>query len=173
MRRVILPALLALAVLLPETAAAQLRFQVGGGLSRPAGDFGDLVDSGYQGRVGLQLGFPLFPLSVRAEGEASRFPAARLSDGHATLLGGNLSAVLTLGGVGISPYFLAGVGRYRLDYSDDFEVSDATSGTGYHGGVGLELGLLGFGGFVEARFVNVSRDAGDVRTIPITVGIRF
>lgn len=173
MRRFILPTLLTILLLLPDPAAAQLRFQVGGGLANPVGDFSDAVESGYQGRVGLQLGFPLFPLSFRAEGEASRFPAAQMSDGHASLLGGNLSAVLGLGGLGVSPYILAGLGSYRLDYSDEFGAADATTHAGYHGGVGLDLGLLGFGGFVEARFVSISRDAGDVRTIPITVGVRF
>lgn len=172
-----LPGLAALAALLvalaAAPAAAQLRVQLGGGLARPVSDFSDLVDSGYQGRVGVQLGFPLLPLSLRAEGEASRFPAAELSDGHATLLGANVSAVLGLGGLGVSPYILAGVGTYRTSFSDAFPDRETTTGAGYHGGVGLDLGILGFGGFVEARFVNVSRDGGDVRTIPLTVGVRF
>ncbi len=172
MRRTILPIFLLLA-LGAAPASAQLRVQLGGGLSSPVGDFGDVVESGYQGRAGIQLGFPLFPLSFRAEGEASRFPAKELSDGHATLLGGNLSAVLGLGGLGVSPYVLAGVGSYRLDFSDEIDAVGATTDVGYHAGIGVDLGLLGFGGFAEARLVNVSRDVGDVRTFPLTIGIRF
>ncbi|MFQ5538477.1 MAG: outer membrane beta-barrel protein [Gemmatimonadota bacterium] len=157
----------------PQAAHAQLRFHLGAGVSNPTGDFGDLVDSGFQGRGGVSLGAPLFPLSARAEVEASRFPASQMSSGNATLLGGNLSVILSLGGIGISPYVLAGVGSYRVSFSDEFGMGDATTDSGYHLGFGVNLGILGFGGFLEARFVNVSRDAGDLRTIPVTFGVRF
>lgn len=157
----------------PGTASGQLRVQVAGGLANTFGDFGDVASSGYQGRVGAQLSFPLFPVSLRAEGEASRFPAAERSDGNATLLGANVSAILGLGGVGISPYLLGGVGTYRLSFSQEFEGRGATTDVGYHGGVGVDLGLFGLGGFVEARFVHVSREGEDVSTLPIVVGVRF
>lgn len=176
-RRPLLPVMVALLsflpLLLPAPAAAQLRVQVGGGIATALGDFGDLVDSGYQGRVGLDLSVPVLPVSVRAEGEASRFPATELSDGHATLLGANLSAVLGLGGLGVSPYLVAGVGTYRVSFSDEFPEQATATDAGYHAGAGVDLGILGFGGFVEARFVSVSREGGSVRSLPITVGLRF
>jgi hypothetical protein len=37
----------------------------------------------------------------------------------------------------------------------------------------VDLGLFGLGGFVEARFVHVSREGEDVSTLPIVVGVRF
>jgi hypothetical protein len=122
--------------------------------------------------MGIQAGVPLFPLSFRVEGEANRFPASSSASGHATIVGGTASAVLSLGGVGVSPFVLGGVGRYRASYTSEFTLGSATD-TGYHVGLGLNLGILGFGGFVEARFVNVSAAGGDLRYFPIAVGLRF
>lgn len=174
MRRLAFAAALALALAtVPADATAQLRILLGGGLSQPAGDLSDQVDSGLHGRAGVEVGFPLFPLSFRGEGEIHRLPAATLADGNATLLNGSLSAVLSLGGIGVSPYALAGIGSYRLDYSSEFGLGEAQTNTGYHAGFGVTLGILGFGGFLEARFVNVSADAGDTRYIPVTFGLRF
>lgn len=163
----------ALLVALPPALAAQVRFQAGGGISNPVSDLGDMVDSGLQGRAGFSLGVPLFPLSVRLEGEVSRFPRKDFPDGSATLLGGSASVVLSLGGLGISPYLIAGAGQYRVDFSDEFGLGDATTDTGIHGGFGANIGALGLGGWAEIRLVNISRDGGDVRALPVSVGLRF
>ena len=74
MRRIALLALVALA--LPAALNAQARLMVGGGISNPLGDFADAVDAGKHGRVGLQVGVPVFPVSVRAEGEVHSFSEA-------------------------------------------------------------------------------------------------
>jgi hypothetical protein len=53
-------------------------------------------------------------------------------------------------------------------------VSDSDTETGFHGGFGVNLGALGFGGFAEIRFINVSTEsATNFRYIPVTVGIRL
>ncbi len=113
---------------------------------------------------------PHFPLSVRAEGEADRFVSAS-SIGHLTVVSGSASAVLSLGGVGVSPYVLGGIGHYRTSF-DDVQLSSSI-GTGYHVGVGLSFGAPEFGGFVEVRLVNVKGDRLTTRYVPISVGLRL
>ena len=65
MRRLALLAVVLALALLPAIAEAQARLMIGGGLSQPSGDFADLVDSGLHGRVGLQVGVPVFPVAIR------------------------------------------------------------------------------------------------------------
>ncbi len=169
MRRIALLALVALA--LPAAVDAQARLMVGGGISSPSGDFADAVDAGKHGRVGLQVGVPVFPVSLRAEGEIHSFSEAT-GGGKANLINGTISAVLSLGGIGLSPYVIAGVGSYRFD-ADAAEA--AVTNRGIHGGFGVSIGALGFGGFAEVRLVNIDGDGDgdDSRYIAGTIGFRF
>ncbi|MDZ7780497.1 MAG: hypothetical protein U5R14_11300 [Gemmatimonadota bacterium] len=170
MRRFVFTAALA-AFLLPSAAEAQIpRIMAGGGLSTPMGDFSDVAEGGYHGRVGLQLGVPAFPLSGRLEGEYHSFGQLEGQPKH-TVLNGALSAVLTLQGVGITPYFLVGVGTYRVD--SDQEAIDPVTEPGFQGGFGVNIGALGFGGFAEFRVVQVNTEGSKTRYFPISVGFRL
>ena len=170
MRRILFAAALA-AFLLPSAAEAQMpRFMAGVGLSTPTGDFSDAADMGYHARAGLQLGTPTSPLAGRLEGEYHRFGISE-TDNNLSVLNGALSAVLSLDGVGITPYFLAGVGRYRLN--TDIDGSEANSETGFHGGFGVNIGAVGPGGFVEFRVVQINTDVYKRRYFPISVGFRL
>jgi hypothetical protein len=167
MRRVALLALVALA--LPAALNAQARLMVGAGISSPNGDFADAVDAGKHGRVGLQVSVPVFPVSLRAEGEFHSFSEATGSE-KAQLINGTISAVLSLGGIGLTPYILAGLGSYRYDEST---TAEAVTNRGIHGGLGASIGALGLGGFAEVRLVNISGEDGDSRYVAATVGFRF
>jgi len=157
------------AFLLPVAAEAQARLLLGGGLTRPTGDFSNSLESGYHGRVGLQIGVPVFPISLRGEGEVHTL-AEMPGDDNTSIINGALSAVLSLGGIGLTPYVLAGFGQYRVaDSGDDAPVSNR----GYHGGFGAALGALGAGAFFEIRLVNVTGLGQTTRYIPVTVGLRF
>ena len=173
MRRFLFAAIMA-GFLLPAVAEAQLpRIMAGGGLSNPIGDFSDAADPGYHGRVGLQLGALTFPLAGRLEGEYHSFGEL---DGGAktTVLNGALSAVLELQGTGLTPYFLAGVGRYRIKMEGGILPREQTSTeTGFHGGFGVNIGALGFGGFAEIRVVQINGDGGNIRYFPVSVGFRL
>jgi opacity protein-like surface antigen len=172
MRRLTLLAAFAL-VLAPAAAEAQPRLMLGGGISNPIGDLSDGAATGFHGRVGLQVSVPTFPVSARGDADYHRFGEGDIAGSKYNVLSGALSAVLTLPGVGISPYVLAGVGAYRIGF-DVLGVSDSDTETGFHGGFGVNLGALGFGGFAEIRFINVSTEsATNFRYIPVTVGIRL
>jgi len=173
--RAALVALAAALVLVPASASAQVHFVIGGGLSSPSGDFGKAVDLGYQGRAGIQFGFPMFPLSFRAEGEVNRF-SNKGGSGHATIAGGSASAILSLGGVGVSPYLIAGLGDYRTSATVDVlgvPMTAHSTDFGYHLGLGLKAGVMGFGGFAEVRFVDIATSGSHTRYFPISVGLSF
>ena len=109
MRQLMLLAVLALAST-PVISVGQVRLMVGGGLSQPHGDFADQANRGLHGRAGLQVGVPVFPVSLRGEGEIHQFSQPTGLE-NTTMLNGTLSAVLGLGGIGLQPYLLAGIGR--------------------------------------------------------------
>ena len=168
MRQLMLLAVLALAST-PVISLGQVRLMVGGGLSQPHGDFADQANRGLHGRAGLQVGVPVFPVSLRGEGEIHQFSQPAGIE-NTTMLNGTLSAVLGLGGIGLQPYLLAGIGSYRLDTGGTEEVQ---TNRGIHGGFGVGIGALGFGGFAEIRFVSISLETGNTRYIPVTFGLRF
>jgi hypothetical protein len=173
--RAVLVALAAAALCAPRPASAQVHFLIGGGLSSPSGDFGNAADVGYQGRAGIQIGFPVFPLSFRAEGELDRF-SLKAGSGHATIGAGTASAILSLGGVGVSPYVIAGIGTYRTSATATVlgvQVSTHATDVGYHIGLGVKAGFMGFGLFGEARFVDIATSGSHTRYFPITVGLSF
>ncbi len=159
--------LVTVVLLAPAHASAQLKFLLEGGLSSPSGDFAKLAEAGYHGRVGLQADLPHLPLSLRAEGEADRFVSAQFI-GHVTVVSGSASVVLSLGGAGVSPYVLAGIGQYRTSF--DEPLTSSSIGTGYHFGVGLRLGSQWF---VELRLVNFEGDRFTTRYIPISLAVRL
>lgn len=156
-------------LLIPASVEAQPRLMFGGGLSNPTSDFSDVAGSGFHGRAGLQVGVPAFPLAVRADGEYHVFGEESGAAGSPKykILDGTLSAVLSLGGIGLSPYVLAGIGSYRVD--SGITGFDPVTSTGYHGGFGVNLGALGFGGWVEIRYVKIE----DLKYIPVSVGLRL
>lgn len=169
MRRLTLFAVLAL-VLAPAAVSAQARILAGGGLSTPIGDFGDAADAGWHAMAGLQLGVPGIPIGLRADGGYHSFGEVT-GVAKTSMLSGALSAVYTLPGVGLTPYFLGGIGGYRTSY--DVSGVDSVSDSGFHLAFGVNIGALGSGGFGEVRFVNVNGDEGDARFVTATIGIRL
>lgn len=172
MQRILFAAAFA-AFMLPAAVEAQMpRFMGGVGLSTPTGDFADDAKVGYHGRLGVQMGVPTFPVAGRLEGEYHSFGEG--DEGLKTkVLNGALSAVLSLDGTGITPYFLVGVGRYRVDADFADEDLDAVTETGFHGGFGVNIGALGLGGFAEFRAVQINTDGYKIRYFPISVGFRL
>lgn len=171
MRRLMLAAVLA-GFLIPAAAEAQLpRIMAGGGLSTPTGDFNDVAEVGYHGRLGLQMGAPAFPLAGRLEGEYHSF-GQTTGLPEWSVLNGALSAVLELQGTGISPYFLAGIGRYRVKAELGADETTSTE-TGFQGGFGVNIGALGFGGFAEFRVIQINTEGSKIRYFPVSVGFRL
>jgi hypothetical protein len=167
MRRLLPLTLLAILVA-PVVASAQVRLMAGGGLSTPIGDFGDAAEAGWHLTGGMQLGVPTIPIALRGDGAYHSFGQAS-SAPSVDMLGGTLSLVFNLPGVGLVPYLLGGVGAYRTTV----EGFDAVSDNGFHAAFGVNIGAIGFGGFGEVRFVNINQSVGDARFVTATLGLRL
>ena len=176
MRRLAL--LAALAFLLPAAAEAQVpRIQFGGGLTSPSGDLSSRLDAGYHVRASIGLSFPVFPLTIRADGEFHRLTETVGGEAY-NILAGTLNTTFNLFGLGMlgtggQLYAIGGAGYYSLNPSaTGFALGEDLKKVGAQAGLGVTIGALGFGGMVEAKFVNVF-DSDNARYIPITVGIKF
>lgn len=160
-------AVLALAV--PANTSAQIPgidIGIAGGPTMPLGSLGDIADTGFHVRGSLGLEVPLFPIGARADLIWQRFP--HVTDGAVTTMGGLLNATLRMPFPIVRPYLIGGVGYMRHeephgDHTDEFD------GFAYNLGAGIGLRILGFGGFVEARYL----DWDHGRAIPLTFGITF
>ncbi|MBM4184605.1 MAG: hypothetical protein FJ207_10390 [Gemmatimonadetes bacterium] len=154
----------------PAAVAAQVQLLGGGGLGRPFGDFSDAAGSGWHALVGMQVSVPAIPIALRADGTYHSFAAPTGLPGS-SMLAGAASLVVSLPGVGLVPYFLGGIGQYRV--SLDQSGVDPVTDNGFHGAFGVNIGAMGFGGFAELRVVNVSQSAGDARFLTATFGLRL
>lgn len=171
---------LAVALLAPcSPAAAQLRMGLGLGPSMPVGDLDDQVKSGFlvQGSAGLSV--PLLPVGVRADLIYQQLQDRAFDKFHqlGAVVNGTLSIPLIL----VHPYLIGGVGVYASRFGDTHTAAgqghvhddDTHTNVGFHGGVGVRLGMLGANGFVEARLLNLAGDGSDVQTLPLTFGFMF
>lgn len=167
------PCLLALA--LPHGAEAQipgLRAGFGGGPAFPIGSLADDAGTGIHLRGSLGLEVPLLPVGVRGDLLWQRFPHD--VSGNFTGLAGLLNATWRLPFPIVQPYLVGGGGLMRYDEPDPLPGSgaqDSETGTDFTFslGAGVQLRLLGFGAFVEGRYL----DWGRHRAIPLTLGITF
>lgn len=163
---------LAIALLFaPAPAEAQVRLLGGVGVTNPMSDLNDVTSVGWHATGGAQLSIATLPVSLQADGGYHSF-GEQGSNPKTSVLSGALSLVVTLPGVGLSPYFLGGLGIYRT--SVDVSGLDPTSDTGIHAAFGVDIGAAGFGGYAELRGVNVSTEgSGNFRFLTATLGIRL
>ena len=155
----------------PAAAEAQVRILAGAGVTNPISDLNDVAGVGWHAMGGAQLEIATLPVGLRGDGGYHSF-GEQGSNPQTSVLSGAVSLVVTLPGVGLSPYVLGGVGVYRT--SLDLPGNEASSDTGFHAAFGVDIGGLGFGGFAELRGVNVSTEgSGNFRFLTATLGIRL
>lgn len=175
MRKTTWMAALTLALAAPAGASAQVSFGVGGGPSTPVGDFGDIAETGWHAQASLSIGVPLLALGGRGDVVFQQFPAE--GSGSFRQVGGiaNATLGLPLPLVVLSPYAIGGVGAFHHSTSDvrfGDEVVPGSSATeaAWNVGAGVRLGLPGISASLEARYLDAG---GGVRSVPVTVGVRF
>ena len=181
-RRVIaLAALGAALVTAPAALHAQspLKFGLTAGATFPTGDAGDAYEWGYHLAGHLSVKPPLSPVGVRGEVMFHQLSGKEFSDpllGDITLddpriIAGIVNAELGLGGVGVKPYVIGGLGLYNLNFG---EGTDSQNKLGFNIGAGLDFGLAGFSAFAEARYHTIQTDGdSNLNVIPVSFGIRF
>jgi opacity protein-like surface antigen len=179
-RAIALAALAAAIVTAPVAAHAQspLRFGLAAGATFPTGDIGDGFDWGYH--VGASItGKPMLsPVGIRGEVMWHSLEASENVDAKLNVLAGIVNAEIGMSGIGVKPYFIGGLGIYRVDIDSDeldalFGESDAQTKFGFNVGAGLDFGLAGFSAFTEARFHSIQTEGSAMNIVPITFGLRF
>jgi hypothetical protein len=156
---------LALGLALPTAADAQFQFGFAGGPSFPMGDLADQADTGVHMRGGLDLQIPFIPVGARLDVLWQNLPSQQT--GSYTQLGALLNGTFRLPMPILRPYLVAGVGQMRHDEPGDVPtVTDFA----WAAGAGVDLRLLIFGAFVEARYLDWGNGN---RSVPLTVGVTF
>lgn len=181
-RAITLAALAAAIVTAPAALEAQspLRFGLAAGATVPTGNFADIVEWGYHAS-GSVTGKPMLsPVGLRGEVMWNRFtekdfvlaPGVTEPGQDLDVLAGIVNAEIGMSGIGVKPYFIGGLGMYRLSG----ENTESETKFGFNVGAGLDFGLAGFSAFAEARFHSIQADNfgnGSVNIVPLTFGVRF
>jgi opacity protein-like surface antigen len=167
------------------TARAQgtsgLHFGVEGGITKPQGDTGDVFDDGWNGGALLVWNFPVVPVGLRIDGSYHKLDGVDATTGDAEVLAGTANVVVGFRAILLKPYFLAGVGYYRLDFSDASFPSSfrgKSNETGWNAGAGVSIDFHRTGVLAAAKSprlkISVRRSRSERRgPVPISVGLVF
>ena len=164
-------------VAMPRVSHAQLgalkpfSLGVAGGVAQPMSDLSDAAKLGYNATAALEIHLPIIPVGVRVDGAYNSFGEKITGAGklHAISATGNL--VWRLPVPGFSPYVIGGAGLYMV--GSDLDGASNENHMGWNAGAGVNLPLGFLKAFVEARYNNISTDAGSMKFVPVTVGIMF
>jgi len=171
MRR-LLPLVFVISLGLAGRVAAQPSVLLGVGLTSPIGSLADAADGGYHGSLAVQVSIPTLPVGVRLDGAYHSMGEAGIAFAPTKILSGGLNVVFDLPGVGLVPYMLGGVGRFRVE-TGPAGAAIRQYEQGFQVGFGVNLGSLAYGAFAEIRLVSVNGATEDYRFVPLTVGLRL
>jgi hypothetical protein len=166
----------------PAVAQSSVKFSLGGGLTLPLGDFGDLASTGWHGLAAVSFQPANFPVGFQVDGMFHRlgvdenFPLG--DDVNNQIIQGTANAIYKFEvspDTKVRPYIIGGVGLYNNKLTGDDVPDDFGSETdfGINGGAGFDFQAGAVALFLEGRFHNVFSDPDNTNFIPITVGVRL
>ena len=176
-RLVIAASAVALSFAAAPTAHAQVHVGVSAGASIPTGDFGKDFKTGYSvnGLIGFSM--PLSPIGFRGEVGYNAWDGKSslgISGVKASALSGAANIVLQVPGmIAAKPYFIGGIGDYRLKAEIPGFGSTTETKFGYNVGGGINFGLGTLATMLEARYITVNTTGGSTHYVPVTFGIMF
>ena len=153
-----------------------LHFGVEGGISYPQGDAKDSYDNGWNGGALLVWNPPVIPVGLRVDGSYHKLDGKNATVGDADILAGTADVVVGFRAILLKPYFLGGVGYYRLDFSQDSgpgAFRGKQNETGWNAGAGVSIRLRNIDLVVEARYHSVSTEGSRFQFVPVSVGLVF
>ena len=157
-------------------AAAQLGIMpihigaaVGGAF--PLSDFGNAFSTGFNVTGTIAVTPPLIPVGFRGDVVYNHFGSKGASNATAKIAGASANAIFGMPGVIITPYVIGGIGYYHV--SSSLTGGAASNHFGFNAGAGLNVPLLVFKAFVEARYNRISETGGSTSFVPVTVGVMF
>jgi hypothetical protein len=157
------------------SAGAQrpLTLHIGGGASLPAGAFGDATSEGWHALAGVALSTLMQPIGLRLDVAHNRF-AHEVGEGSSgvTSYTLNLTYRLPMTNSPLSPYVITGAGAYTLGCFGLVACGDRTD-FGWNAGAGVKFAGLGIRGFIESRFHGANESSGNIRFVPLTLGVSF
>ena len=164
----------------PAVRAQGAEFALGGGLGIPLGSFDDASKMGWHGLAAVSFVPNGSPVGIQFDGQYQQYKVDGTGDLKNRFLIGTGNIVYkfkTSEESRFRPYLIGGGGVYNLK-----TTGNVTPGTLFEGGVtkfginagaGFDFKAGGAGLFLEGRFHDVFTSGGNVKFIPITVGIRF
>lgn len=171
--------LMATAGVVPAVAQGA-KFSLGGGVSLPLGDFGDVTSTGFHGLAAVGFQPANLPVGFQIDGMYQRFGFDDVPDefdANFQIIQGTANVVYTFVTAEEStfhPYLIGGVGVYNSKATGDGVPDDESSTDfGVNAGAGFDIQAGAVGLFVEGRFHNIFTDGSDANMIPISVGVRF
>jgi len=145
-----------------------IRFGVGGGLTMPIGDYGDIDKAGWHA-LGL-IQFPISQSPVHLRFDAMYGQTSHDAGGGSTTLTGATGDLLYHLGSrasSVRPYVLGGLGFYNVDFGG---VSESKFAFGLGGGILFSIGTMH--AFLETRYMSV-QTSPSLTFLPITLGLLF
>lgn len=175
------------------SASGPLTLGLGGGITMPTNNTGDVLSNGFHLRGLAEMHVPALPFGLRGALGYQKMnlkdalqAASGVTSGQSQILSGLAGVTFPLMSTGpIRPYITASLGAFHIKgEADSSGVSLSKSQTqfGIDGGAGIKFNMGPTHGFVEARLENVYTEAGwnpavasldQARFIPITFGFSF
>ena len=152
-------------------AGQSATFGLGGGLTKPLSDYGQVDNTGWHVFGKVDFGVPASPVSFRVDGMYAQTTAQSTTLGTTTKLAGGTGDIvyhLSLGIPDLKPYLIAGGGLYNVNSSGSSDTKLT-----WGGGLGTAIGLGPLHAFVEARYLSVQLDPTPLKFAPVTVGVSF
>ena len=154
-------------------AQSPLSLSIGGGASLPLGRFGDFANPGWHALASIGLSSLMQPIGLRLDVAHNRFTAEGAGPEQAVSSGTlNFSYRLPMTNSPLSPYVITGAGAYRFECVGSVDCGETTR-FGWNAGLGMKWVGLGLTGFLEGRFHAVNAGTGNVRFVPVTLGLTF
>lgn len=156
-------------------------FSLGGGLTLPLSDFGDVSKTGWHGLAAVSFAPSSFPLGIQIDGMFQRLGVEDIggfdSDNSRQIIQGTANLIYkfkTSEDAPFRPYLIGGGGVYNFKTTGD-GIGDTGSDTdfGVNAGAGFDVKVGSIGAFIEGRFHNVFTEGTDRNFIPITLGVRL
>lgn len=164
---------LVIALLAPARAWAQrpVTLNVGGGVSLPTGDFGNVATTGWHALAGIGVSSLMQAWGVRLDASYNQFGTDIGGNENPSVTSGTLNFTyrLPMTNSPLSPYIITGAGAYRFGCSG----SGCGSSTrfGWNAGLGTKFTGLHLRGFLEARFHAANTGGVQMRYVPVTLGL--
>ena len=169
------PAVIALFVLAIGASPAQaqsVNFGVGGGLTIPIGDFGDVAKTGWHGLgiIGYQLQSGIGLRGDFYYGQNNSDP----SGAKFKLAGGLGNVTYSFSGKSsVTPYVIGSIGYFNFK-AEGGGGSTSESKIAFGGGGGIKFKAGSDSQFfVEGRYITINTSGSNANFIPITAGITF